>query len=328
MKRDKRFIPVVAIAAAMLALAGCGGNARGTLSFSGTVEATEARLGFDVPGRVGWVAVHEGDSVAAGQALAGLDTTQAHAQLAQMEAQAAASRAFLTQLLAGSRREEIASARAASKAAADRLDQAKTDLERTETLFKGGAVSPEAHDQAQTALEVAQSQADQAAEQFRLVEKGPRSEQIEAQRAEVARAEAAVRTQEAALALMTARAPFGAVVTVRHREPGESLSPGAPVVTLANMADRWVRIYVPEDRVGRVRLGQTATVSSDSFKGKTYTGRVKYIASQAEFTPKNVQTAEERVKLVYKVKIQITGDPGRDLKPGMPADVTLEGTGS
>jgi HlyD family secretion protein len=332
MKLDKRLIPVAVIVVAavvvILVLVNRGGNAEGTLAFSGTVEATEARLGFDVPGRVGWVAVHEGDSVTAGQALAGLDTTQAHAQLAQMQAQAAASRAVLTELLAGSRKEEIARARAAAKAANDRLDQAKTDLERTETLFKGGAVSPEAHDQAQTALEVAQSRADQAAEELRLVEKGPRAERIEAQRAEVARAEAAVRTQEAALALMTARAPFDAVVTVRHREPGESLSPGAPVVTLANMGDRWVRIYVPENRVGRVRLGRAATLSADSFPGKTYTGRVKYIASEAEFTPKNVQTSEERVKLVYMVKVQITGDPGQDLKPGMPADVALEESGS
>ena len=332
MKPNQRMIPaaVIAIAAVVviLVLVNCGGNTEGALSFSGTVEATEARLGFEVPGRVGAIAVQEGDSVIAGRALAVLDTTQAHARLAQLHAQAGAARAMLTELLAGSRKEEIAGARAAAKAAADRLDQAKQDMERTETLFQGGAVSPETHDQARTALEVAQSQAEAAAQQLRLVEKGPRVERIEAQRAEVARAEAGVRTQEAALALMTARAPFDAVVTVRHREPGESVSPGAPVLTVANMQDRWVRIYVPENRVGRVRLGQPATLSVDSFPGKTYPGRVKFIASEAEFTPKNVQTAEERVKLVYMVKVQITGDPGRDLKPGMPADVALGESGS
>jgi HlyD family secretion protein len=197
-------------------------------------------------------------------------------------------------------------------------------MERTETLFQGGAVSPEDHDRARTALDVARSQADQAREQLRLVEKGPRAERIEAQRAEVARADAAVRTQEAALDLMTARAPFAAVVTVRHREPGESLSPGAPAVTLANLNDRWVRIYVPENRVGRVRLGQAATLTTDSFPGTSFPGSVTFIASEAEFTPKNVQTAEERVKLVYMVKVRITDDPSRDLKPGMPADVRLQ----
>jgi HlyD family secretion protein len=323
----KRLIPaavIVAAAAVVILVLVNRGGADGARTFSGTVEATEARLGFDVPGRVAWVAVREGDSVAVGQALAGLDTTQAHAQLAQLRAQAVAARALLTELEAGSRAEEIAGARAAAKAVRDRLGQATRDMERTEVLFKGGAVSQEAYDQAQTTLQVSQSQSDQAAEQLRLVEKGPRAERIEAQRAEVARADAAVRTQEVALDLMTARAPFDAVVTVRHREPGESVSPGAPVVTLANMGDRWVRIYVPENRVGRVHLGQAATLTTDSFSGTAFSGRVTFIASQAEFTPKNVQTAEERVKLVYMVKVRVTGDPSRDLKPGMPADVTLE----
>ncbi|HKI81325.1 MAG TPA: HlyD family efflux transporter periplasmic adaptor subunit, partial [Pseudodesulfovibrio sp.] len=191
-----------------------------------------------------------------------------------------------------------------------------------------GAVSQEVYDQAETGLQVAQSRSNQAQEQLRLMEKGPRPERIDAQQAEVARAEAAVRTQEAALHLMTARSPFNAVVTVRHREPGESVSPGAPVITVANLADRWVRIYVPENRVGRVYLGQSATLSTDSFPHKTYPGQVTFIANEAEFTPKNVQTAQERVKLVYMVKIAVHNDAARDLKPGMPTDVTLDEAGS
>jgi HlyD family secretion protein len=331
MKPNKRLIPVGALIVAVmvtLVLVNVGGNARGDLSFSGTVEATEARLGFEVPGRVAWVGPHEGDVVQAGQGLAALDTTQASAQLAQFEAQAAAARAALTELLAGSRDEEVAAARAAARAARDRLELAQKDLERTKTLFEGGAVSPETYDQAVTALRVAQSQSAQADEQLQLLAKGPRAERIEAQRAEVARAQAAVHTQEATLALMTTRAPFGALVTVRHREPGESVSPGAPVLTVANMDDRWVRIYVPETTVGRVHFGQKARLTVDSFPGKSYSGQVKFIASEAEFTPKNVQTAEERVKLVYMVKVQITSDPGIELKPGMPADVVLEESGS
>lgn len=326
MKFNKRLIPVavILVVAVVLFLVLNRGDATPTLSFSGTVEATEARLGFDVPGRVAWIAAREGDSVAVAQALAGLDTTQAHAQLAQLQAQANASRAMLTELRAGSRSEEIAGARAAAQAAQERLELAKKDLERTQILFDGGAVSPERYDQAQTALRVAQNQADQAQEQLHLLEKGPRSERIQAQEADVARAEAGVRTQEAALRLMTARSPFDAVVTVRHREPGESVSPGAPVLTVANLADRWVRIYVPESRVGHVRLGQSAVLTTDSFPQKTYAGRVTFIANEAEFTPKNVQTAEERVKLVYMVKVHIEDDSARDLKPGMPADVTLD----
>lgn len=331
MKPNKRLVPVAVLIVAVvvtLVLTNRNGRAEHDLTFSGTVEATEARLGFEGAGRVAWIGVREGDVVQAGQRLAALDTTQASAHLAQLEAQAAAVEAALTELLAGSRDEEIAAARAAAQAARDRLALAKKELERTQTLFTGGAVSPETHDRAVTALQVAESQAAEANEQLELVTKGPRAERIAAQRAEAARAEAAVRSQQAALRLMTARAPFDGIVTVRHREPGESVTPGAPVVTVTNMQDRWVRIYVPETVVGRVRLGQTARLTVDSFPGNTYSGQVTFIASEAEFTPKNVQTTEERVKLVYMAKVRISNDTDLALKPGMPADVLLDESGS
>ena len=106
------------------------------------------------------------------------------------------------------------------------------------------------------------------------------------------------------------------------------MSPGAPVLTLLDPTDRWVRIYVAEDRIGRVTVGQSAEVSSDSWPDKVYEGHVVYIGSEAEFTPRNVQTSEERTRLVYPVKVQITGDPSFDLKPGTPADVRLEPAGA
>jgi HlyD family secretion protein len=111
---------------------------------------------------------------------------------------------------------------------------------------------------------------------------------------------------------------------VRHREPGEIVSPGAAVLTLMNADDRWVRIYVPANRIGAVRMGMRVSITSDTFPEKTYPGDVVFIASQAEFTPKSVQTTEERVRLVYAVKIRILDDPDLELKPGMPADVRLE----
>ena len=124
---------------------------------------------------------------------------------------------------------------------------------------------------------------------------------------------------------MRIAAPFDGLVTVRHREPGEIVAPGTAVLTVMNSDDRWVRIYVREDRVGAVKIGMAAEVSSDTYPDKRYPGRVSFIASEAEFTPKNVQTTEERVKLVYAVKVHITEDPDFDLKPGMPADVRLTG---
>ncbi len=191
-------------------------------------------------------------------------------------------------------------------------------------LFDGGAVSREVYDRAVTALDVAKAQAQQVDERLLVVQRGPREEQIAAQRAALAGASASLEAAAAALDHMTARAPFPGVVTVRHREPGETMSPGNPAVTIMNPDDRWVRIYVPENRIGRVSIGQSAAVASDSYPDKRYQGEVTFIASEAEFTPKNVQTAEERVKLVYAVKVRVTGDAAMELKPGMPVDVELE----
>ncbi|MBI2073256.1 MAG: HlyD family efflux transporter periplasmic adaptor subunit, partial [Gemmatimonadetes bacterium] len=220
--------------------------------------------------------------------------------------------------------EELAQAREAARAALERHTDAQRDFERVQRLLQGGAVSQEAYDKVQLALEVATSQRDQAAQQLRLVETGPRPERIAAQRAAVAQGAAAVRQAEATLANAVITAPFDGVVTVRDRQPGETVGAGAPVLTVMNLADRWVRIYIREDRIGAVRIGQPAVIRADTYRGKQYGGSVSFISSEAEFTPRNVQTTEERVKLVYAVKVRITGDASNDLKPGMPADVRLE----
>ena len=290
---------------------------------SGTVEATDAQLGFQVPGRIARLVPQEGDRVAAGDELATLDVSELDARRAQAQAQVEAVRAQLDELLAGSRREEVAQGRATLAAADSRVADAERDAERARTLFAGRAVSREAVDKATLAVDLARRQRDQAAEQLALLEQGPRPERITAARAQLAQAEAAVATLYATLANSRITAPFAGVVTLRHREPGEIVGAGAAVVTLMNPDDRWVRIYVPENRLGRVAIGQPAGITSDTFPEKRYTGEVAFIANSAEFTPKNVQTAEERVKLVYAVKVRITGDAEQELKPGLPADVRL-----
>jgi len=296
---------------------------RGRLTASGTVEATEAQLGFQVPGRIDSIRVREGDSARVGEPLASLDRSEALARRQQTAAALAAARAQLDELVRGARPEEVAQARAGSDAARQRLEDAQRDFDRSQELIRTQVVSQQTFDKARTTLDVAKAQSDQADEQRRLVVTGPRRERIEAARALVAQAEAAVRAADAGLANMVIRAPFDGVVTVRHREPGEIVGAGSAVVSLMDRGDRWVRIYVSEARIGAVRTGQAATITSDTFKGRTYAGEVVYISSEAEFTPKNVQTSEERVKLVYAVKVRITGDAGFELKPGMPADVRL-----
>jgi HlyD family secretion protein len=324
--RRKILIPiaVLAVAAIALKLTVLRGNGDDVaLEASGTVEATEAQLGFQSAGRLAEVRVREGDRVLAGDTLALLDRAELEARRAQAAAQLAGARALLAELEAGARSEERAQAREALRAASERLGDARRDVDRVRRLFEAGALSQEAYDKARLAFEVAQAQRDQAQQASQLVETGPRRERIDAQRAAVQHAEAAVRQSDAALGNAVIRAPMGGVVTVRDREVGETVGAGAPVLTIMNLDDRWVRIYIREDRIGAVRLGQRADIAADTYPGRRYGGEVAFIASEAEFTPRTVQTAEERVKLVYAVKVRIVTDATYDLKPGVPADVTL-----
>jgi HlyD family secretion protein len=321
---------VLAIAVGVTAwrLTAAGEGEHEALTASGTIEATDADLGFQAPGRVLEIAVREGDRVEQGQVLARLDTREVEAAVAAARAQVAAAEARLAELRRGARPQEVASAESAAGSAERRAGEAAREAERARTLHAGGAISRQALDRAETAAEVAAAGLVQAREQLGLVREGPRAESIRAQEALVAQARANVELAEATLANGTVVAPFAGVVTTRHREPGEAVSPGAPVLTLLDPDDRWVRIYVREDVVGRVQLGMTASVTSDTYPERTFDGEVVFIASEAEFTPRNVQTAEERTKLVYAVKVRITSDPDFILKPGIPADVRLVERGS
>lgn len=300
-----------------------GGEEDSPLEASGTVEATEAQLGFQLPGRIAAILVREGDRVRVGDTLALLDRAELEARRHQTLAQLAAAQALLGELVAGSRDEERAQAREQLRAAREQYGDAQRELARVRQLFDAGALSQEALDRAALAFELASSRRDQAEQQLRLVETGPRPERIAAQRALVAQAEAAVRQADAMLSYAVIVAPFDGVVTVRDREPGEAVPAGAPVLTVMNLDDRWVRIYVPEDRIGAVSLGQPAEISSDTYPGAVYPGEVSFISTHAEFTPRNVQTREERVKLVYAVKVRVVRDERDHLKPGVPADVRL-----
>jgi HlyD family secretion protein len=294
-----------------------------SLAASGTVEATDAALAFQAPGRIVEVRVHEGDRVRAGDTVAALDRAELEARRGQSIAALAVARARLAEMEHGARAEEVVQARAADSAATVRARDAERDRDRAATLLAGGAVSQENLDKAQLAFDVARNAAEQAHQQLQLVLAGPRREQVDAQRAALAQATAMLQQAEANFDNAVIRAPFDGVVTVRNREPGETVAAGAPVVTVANLGDRWVRIYVSEVRLGEVRLGEGAVIRTDTYRDRQYRGAVSFIATEAEFTPRNVQTAEERVKLVFAVKVRVVGDSVNDLKPGMPADVTL-----
>ena len=314
---------LAAVAAGIWYLRGAEDDSASELRASGTVEATDADLGFQSAGRVLDIRVAEGTKVEEGSELARLDAQELDATLAAAQAQLAAAEARLEELSRGARPQELATAEAAARSAARQADEAARELERAQILHDGGAISRQDLDQAETRVELARATRDQAEQALALVREGPRAEQVAVQRALVEQAEANVARVSAALANTVIHAPFPGIVTVRHREPGEAVAPGMPVLTVLDPEDRWVRIYVPGDEIGRVRLGMAAEIVSDTYPGRAYTGEVVFIADEAEFTPRNVQTAEDRTRLVYAVRVRITRDPEFVLKPGIPADVTL-----
>lgn len=328
MRRRIAVVVVLAAAAGVTWILVSDGDGAAVIDASGTVEATDADLGFNAPGRVAELRVREGDRVEAGAVLARLEASELEAGRAAAAAQLEAARAALAELVAGARSEDVAQARAALRAVEQQAEEARRDAVRARRLHEGGAISQEALEKAETRLEVTEASVDQARERLQALEAGPRQERIRAQQAAVSAAAASVRQTEAALANAVIEAPFSGRVTTRHRDPGETVQPGQPVVTLLDLDDRWVRIYVAEDRIGAVAIGQPAIITSDTYPDRQYGGRVVFIAQEAEFTPRNVQTREDRVKLVYAVRVEIAGDPDQVLKPGTPADVRLVSDGA
>ena len=285
-------------------------------------------------------------------------------QRATVEATIAASKADqqqaearLRELLAGSRAQEIQEVRSAADAARTEQARASSDWQRAQTLYKNDDISTAQYDQFRTQYERTSAALKQAEQRLALVVEGPRQETIDGARAQTARAKASVALAEASrlelkrreqevqarraeidrgraqLAVIESQlgdtdivSPIDGVVLVKSAEPGETVAAGATVVTLGDLDHPWLRGYVPETQLGLVKLGQSVKVTTDSYPGKTYSGRVSFIASEAEFTPKQIQTPEERVKLVYRIKVDLP-NPQRELKLNMPADaeVTLAG---
>ncbi len=294
----------------------------GALLLSGNVEVTETNIGFKLPGRVIELLVDEGQAVNKGDVLARLDNAELASIVRQNRAAALEAQARLAELQAGSRPQEIEQARASVRAQEAELARLHKDFERAEVLYKNGAISSAQFDAAKSAYENRAAQHKSAQEGLSLVHEGPRKEDIEAARQRAAQARAAVQAAEERLGDTVICAPVAGVVLRKNVELGETVSQGTPVYTLGDLANPWIKVYVKEDKLGLVKLQQKATISTDTYRGKTYDGWVSYIASEAEFTPKNVQTTEERVKLVFGVKVRVQNDR-QELKPGMPADVRI-----
>jgi HlyD family secretion protein len=291
----------------------------GRIFVSGNIEAVEVDLSFRIAGQIDSLSIEEGDRIAKGQVIATLDTDTLRAQRGAAEAEIANLRAVLDELEEGSRAENIEAARAVAKSAESKMKNAQDEYDRYLPLFKRGAISASAFDSKATALKVAVEDYNNAIQRLQELEKGPREQQIRAARARLQRAEWELKRINLDIEHSSLISPVSGVVLVKSNESGEVVLPGATVATVAAIDEVWLKGYVGEDKLGRVKLGQKARITTDTYPDKVYEGSVTFISSRAEFTPKNVQTKEERVKQVYRVKITIP-NPNQELKIGMPAE--------
>ena len=298
-------------------------NVSNTIVATGTIEATEVDVAAEIGGLIEKLPVDEGDRLASGDLVARIESSRIEAEVSRAEAALGSARAVLKDLEAGARTEELDRARAEVKLAQAALELAQADWRRTTELFDEGVASENQRDTARANVDTARSRLDASEEVLRLLDAGSRPDQVEAARWQVKEAEAALHLARVSLDKASIFSPIAGVVLVKDSEQGEVISPGVPIVTVADLEDMWVKIYIDEVDLGKTRLGQRARVRVDSFPEKEFVGQITYISNEAEFTPKNIQTREDRVKLVFAVKVGLDSADGL-LKPGMYADIELE----
>ena len=280
-----RVSPSLAAQVALLALAGCSRNDGRRLEASGIIEVTEVLVRSKIVGRVTALGFEEGQAVPAGHELARLATDELSAQ----EHQALSA---------------VATAQQQAALAETNLKLAEDTYSRNKALYESKMLSEQAFYQIESQLKAARSQ-------------------LEAARGSQAQAQAGLNLLRVQIGNATIIAPVSGTVLERNIEVGELAMAGSAICKLGDLARPYLKIYLPEGQYGRVRLGQQVQVSVDSYPGRTFAGRVATIADQAEFTPKDIQTKEERTKLVFAVKVAID-NPKAELKPGMPADAVIE----
>ncbi len=295
---------------------------RSAVSLSGTVDAHEVELSFQTAGRILRLDTDEGRQVQRDDPVAELDPKDLDLALARARAQEQSARKSLAVLHAGSRRQEIDGARAAVAQAQADAHFADLEVDRTRELIAKGFISNEALDRVKNNADTAAARLDQARQNLSLLIEGPRREDIERTAAELAAAQAQADTALRQREYVKLLSPSAGVISVRLAEAGQVVAPGQPVFRLARLDRPWVRAYLAEQDLARVRLGQAAQVRVDGMPGKVFEGRLSFISPVAEFTPKTVETRALRVDLVYRVTIDVDNAQGQ-LKIGMPADVML-----
>jgi len=300
-----------------IAVASCGRSGKnGAVVASGHIEANDVRIATKVRGRLLERPVDEGDAVTTGQLLGVVDTVDAELALREAKALREQADAQLRLRVAGSRREDVAEAAARVDAVAADLAGAQKELARQETLVAEGVTTAKSRDDALARRDALAAQLESAKESLARAKAGSRDQEIEAARAARDATDARIAQLTQAIADARIVSPVAGRVTEKIAEAGELLAAGAPILVITDLARPWLTVYVAEPDLGKIKLGAGANVVTDG--GETRRGKVTFIASTAEFTPKNVQTRDERVKLVYRVKIGLDNADGL-FKPGMPA---------
>ena len=288
----------------------------------GNIDIRQVQSAFNDDGRILDLKVQEGDRVQKGQLLAELDPVRFQDAVAKDQGQVAAQEQVLARLLAGSRPEEIAEARADVASAQATLSNAEITWQRQQTLAAEQYVPKQSLDNAAAALKTARANLDHAQQALILAIKGPRQEDIAAARHQLQADQAALSLAQRELVDNKLYAPEEGVVQDRILEPGDMVNPQTPVFPLALDNPVWVRAYLPEKSLGQVRLGMKAWIESDSFPGKRFPGWVGFISPTAEFTPKTVETTELRTELSYRVRVYAC-NPEHRLRLGMPVTVEI-----
>ncbi|MBU1421965.1 MAG: efflux RND transporter periplasmic adaptor subunit [Bacteroidetes bacterium] len=289
---------------------------------SGTLEAVEATISSKVSGEVVGLLVNEGNNVTTGDTLAILDRTDYEIQYRQALAAVRVAEAQLALLVKGTRKEDLEQAEEALKQAGANFENVSEDYRRAENLFSTNSISVKQMDDAKTRFTIAQAQYNSAKQLLEKLKSGARSEEIDAAKARFDQAVAQADGLKKKVSDCSVLAPISGYVTKRMVEKGELAGAGMPMFHIANLDEIEIMVYLPETQLGKVQLGNKADVTIDSFLDKNFPGEVVYISPEAEFTPKHIQTKEERVKLVFGVKVKVP-NPDHILKAGLPADVSL-----
>ena len=312
----------ISVFTAALIAAGCGNDSTGSIEASGTLEAVEVNISARTSGQLLKLSVREGDNVKAGDTIAVIDHALLDLQLQQASAGVDLAGAQYDLLRNGARKEDIRSAEETVRQLESSHATAATDFERIKELFASHSVSQKQYDDAESRFTITLAQYNAAQQNLQKIRHFARPEEIAAAKARVDQASAQANLIRKQISDSYIMAPVNGTVTYKPVEAGELINPGTVVVRLSQLERMELMIYVNETELGKVKLGAAADVMIDTFPEKTYPATVVYVSPVAEFTPRNVQTKDERTKLVFGVKLEVDNSNG-ELKSGMPADAVV-----